>query len=125
MRFAYLAVLRISGWLALLAPSDRAKDAEILDLAPPGCCAPVSRAEGPGRRGHGAALVALARCCPGSHLRTLPPIVSSTDLAAPGMLTSSRRRCPLPAPRSGTPRAALAVRELVLEDGEEDNLGLG
>ena len=32
LRFAYLAVLRLSGWLALLARSDRAKDAEILIL---------------------------------------------------------------------------------------------
>jgi hypothetical protein len=30
LRFAYLAVLRVFGWLALLACSDRAKDAEIL-----------------------------------------------------------------------------------------------
>jgi hypothetical protein len=32
LRLAYLAVLRIFGWLALLARSDRAKDAEILIL---------------------------------------------------------------------------------------------
>src|SRR5271167_2687633 len=32
MRFAYLAVLRMFGWLALLARSDRAKDTEILIL---------------------------------------------------------------------------------------------
>ena len=32
LRFAYLAVLRGFGWLALLARSDRAKDAEILIL---------------------------------------------------------------------------------------------
>lgn len=32
LRFAYLAVLRVFGWLALLASSDRAKDAEILIL---------------------------------------------------------------------------------------------
>ena len=32
LRFAYLAVLRMFGWLALLARSDRAKDAEILIL---------------------------------------------------------------------------------------------
>ena len=32
MRFAYLALLRMFGWLALLARSDRAKDAEILIL---------------------------------------------------------------------------------------------
>ena len=30
--FAYLVVLRVFGWLALLARSDRAKDAEILIL---------------------------------------------------------------------------------------------
>ena len=32
LRFAYLAVLRVFGWLALPARSDRAKDAEILVL---------------------------------------------------------------------------------------------
>ena len=32
LRFAYLAALRAFGWLALLARSDRAKDAEILLL---------------------------------------------------------------------------------------------
>jgi hypothetical protein len=32
LRFAYLVVLRVFGWFALLARSDRAKDAEILIL---------------------------------------------------------------------------------------------
>jgi hypothetical protein len=32
LRFVYLAVLRVFGWLALLARYDRAKDAEILLL---------------------------------------------------------------------------------------------
>ena len=35
LRFSYLAVLRVFGWLALLARSDRAKDAEILRLTVP------------------------------------------------------------------------------------------
>jgi hypothetical protein len=32
LRFAYMAALRVFGWLALLARSDRARDAEILIL---------------------------------------------------------------------------------------------
>ncbi len=32
LRFSYLAALRVFGWLALLARSDRAEDAEILLL---------------------------------------------------------------------------------------------
>ena len=32
LRFTYLAALRVFGWLALIACSDRAKDAEILIL---------------------------------------------------------------------------------------------
>jgi putative transposase len=32
LRLVYLAVLRVFGWLALIARSDRAKDAEILIL---------------------------------------------------------------------------------------------
>ena len=32
LRVAYLTMLRVFGWLALLARSDRAKDAEILIL---------------------------------------------------------------------------------------------
>ncbi len=34
LRVAYLAVLRVFGWLALLARSNRAKDAEILIVVP-------------------------------------------------------------------------------------------
>jgi len=32
LRFAYLAVLRVFGWLALLTRSDQARDAELLIL---------------------------------------------------------------------------------------------
>jgi len=35
LRFAYLVALRVFGWLALLALSDRAKDVEILILRHP------------------------------------------------------------------------------------------
>jgi putative transposase len=41
LRFAYLTVIRIFGWLALLARSDRAKDAEILMLRHQVGCAPA------------------------------------------------------------------------------------
>jgi hypothetical protein len=42
LRFAYLAVLRVCGWLALLACSDRGKDAKILILRHQGRRAPAS-----------------------------------------------------------------------------------
>jgi len=41
VRFAYLAVVRIFGWLAMLARSDHAKDAEIFYPASPGRCTPA------------------------------------------------------------------------------------
>ena len=75
MRFAYLAVLRMFGWIALLARSDRAKDAEILILrhqvavlqrqvkAPRLSCADR------------AVMAALARLVPRSLLRQLRLIV--------------------------------------------------
>ena len=51
--FAYLAVLRVFGWLALLTGSGRAKDAEILKPAPSGRGTPVpGKAEWLGNR-HG------------------------------------------------------------------------
>ncbi len=80
LRLAYLAVLRKFGWLALLARSDRAKDAEILILrhqvavlqrqvkAPRLSCADR------------AVLAALARLLPRSQLRQLRQIVSPRTL---------------------------------------------
>jgi hypothetical protein len=64
LRFAYLAVLRIFSWLALLARSDRAKDAEILLLRHR--IVVLQRHVGTPRlsRPTGRPLAALAGCCP-------------------------------------------------------------
>jgi hypothetical protein len=81
-RFAYLAVLRVFGWLALLARSDRAKDAEILLLRRQ--VAVLQRQAGtpklswPDR----AILAALARLLPSGHLRHLRLIISPAHPAA-------------------------------------------
>jgi putative transposase len=69
LRFAYLSVLRVFGWLALLARSDRAKDAAILILRHQVAVlqrqVKVPRLSWADR----AVLAALARRLPGSHLR--------------------------------------------------------
>src|ERR1700739_2491372 len=49
LRLASLAVLRMFGWLALLARSDRAKDAEILILRHQVAVLAAGLASGPGR----------------------------------------------------------------------------
>jgi hypothetical protein len=76
MQFAYLAVLRVFGWLALLARSDRVKDAEILILRHQ--VAVLQRQVKAPRLSWAdrAMLVALARLLPGSQLRRLRLIVS-------------------------------------------------
>ena len=123
LRFAYLAVLRIFGWLALLARSDRAKDAEILILRHQ---VAVLRRQVKAPRLSGAdraVLVALARLLPGSHLRTLRLIVSPRTLLR-WHADLVRRRWIYPRRAPGRPRAASAVRELVLEMAR-DNPGWG
>jgi putative transposase len=82
MRFAYLAVLRVFGWLVLLARSDHAKDAEILiqrhqvGVLQRQVKAPrLSWADR-------AVLAALARLLPGSQLRLLRLIVSTRPCPA-------------------------------------------
>jgi putative transposase len=76
LRFAYLVVLRVFGWLALLARSDRAKDAEILILRHQVAVlqhqVSVPRLSWADR----AILAALARLLPRGRLRQLRLIIS-------------------------------------------------
>jgi putative transposase len=119
MRFAYLAVLRMFGWLALLARSDRAKDAEILILRHQ--VAMLRRQVRTPRLSWAdrAVLAALARLLSGSHLRNLRLIVSPRTLlrwhAHLVRWHWTQSRC---AP--GRPRTASAVRALVLEMAREN-----
>jgi transposase len=114
MRFAYLAVLRVFGWLALLARSDRAKDAEILILRHQVAVlqrqVKVPKLSWADR----AVLAALARPLPGSQLRQLRLIVSPrTVLRWHADLV--RRHWAYPRRSAGRPRTGASVRALVLE----------
>jgi putative transposase len=79
-RLAYLAVLRVFGWLALLARSDRAKDAEILILRHQ--VGVLQRQVKTPRLSWAdrAILAALARLLPRSQLRQLCLIISPRTL---------------------------------------------
>jgi hypothetical protein len=82
LQFAYLAVLRVFGWLALLARSDRAKDAEIHMLRHQ--VAVLQRPAGTPKLSWAdrAILSALARLLPSGHLRQLHLIISPAHPAA-------------------------------------------
>ena len=115
-----MAVLRVFGWLALLARSDRAKDAEILILRHQ--VAVLQRQVKNPRlsRADRAVLAALARLLPGSQLRQLRLIISPrTLLRWHADLVRRRRAYPRRAP--GRPRT---VQALVLEMAR-DNPGWG
>ena len=114
LRFAYLAVLRVFGWLALLARSDRAKDAEILILRHQ--VAVLQRQAGTPKLywADRAILAALARLLPSSHLRQLHLIISPRTLLR-WHAALVRRRWAYPRRTPGRPRTAQAIRALVLE----------
>ena len=114
LRFAYLAVLRVFGWLALLARSDRAKDAEILILRHQVAVlqrqVKVPRLSWADR----AVLAALARLLPDSQLRQLRLIASPRTLLRwhAGLV---RRHWAYPRRTPGRPKTDRTVRSLVLE----------
>jgi putative transposase len=123
LRFAYFAVLRVFGWLALLARSDRAKDAEILILRHQ--VAVLQRHIQAPRLSWAdrAILAALARLLPGGALRQLRLIISPRTLLR-WHADLVRRRWAYPGRTPGRPRTAAAIRALVLEMAR-DNPGWG
>jgi putative transposase len=123
LRFAHVAVLRVFGWLALLARSDRAKDVEILILRHQ--VAVLQRQVGTPRLSWAdrAVLAALARLLPGSHLRQLRLIVSPRTLLR-WHADLVRRHWSFPRRTPGRPRTGQSVRALVLEMAR-DNPGWG
>ena len=122
-RFAYLAVLRVFGWLTLLARSDRTKDAEILLLRHQ--VAVLQRQVKTPRLSWAdrAVLAALARLLPASHLRQLRLIISPRTLLR-WHASLVRRKWTYPRRAPGRPRTASAIRELALEMAR-DNPGWG
>jgi len=114
LRFAYLAGLQVFGWLALLARSDRTKDAEILILRHQVAVLQRQVKTPSLSWADRAVLVALARLLPRSQLRQLRLIISPrTLLRWHARLVRWRWTYPRRAP--GRPRTAQVIRALVLE----------
>jgi putative transposase len=114
LRLAYLALLRVFGWLALLARSERAKDVEILILRNQ---VAVLRRQVKAPRlswADQAVLSALARLLPGRQLRRMRLIVSPRTLLR-WHADLVRRHWTYPRRAPGRPRTAPTVRALVLE----------
>jgi putative transposase len=123
LRLVYLAVLRVFGWLALPARSDRAKDTEILILRHQ--VEVLQRQVMTPRLSWAdrAVLSALARLLPGSRLRQLRLVVSPRTLLR-WHADLVRRHWSFPQCAPGRPRTAATVRTLVLEMAR-DNPGWG
>ena len=110
----YLAVLRVFGWLALLARSGRAKDAEILILRHQVAVLQRQVKTPQLSWADRAVLAALARLLPGSQLRQLRLITSPRTLLR-WHASLVRRHWAYPRRAPGRPRTASAIRALVLE----------
>jgi putative transposase len=119
LRFAYLAVLRVFGWLALLARSDRAKDAEILILRHQVAVLQRQIRTPKLSWADRAVMSALARLLPRGKLCQLRLIVSpQTVLRWHAELVKRHWAYPRRAP--GRPRTARAIRALVLEMAQDN-----
>ena len=119
LRLAYLAVLRVFSWLALLARSDRAKDAEILLLRHQVAVLQRQARTPKLSWADRAVLAALARLLPGGRLRQLRLIVSPRTLLR-WHADQVRRRWAYPRRTPGRPRTAQALRALVLEMADDN-----
>ncbi len=119
LRLAYLAMLRILGWLALLTWSDRARDAEILILRHQ--VAVLQRqVRSPNLSwADRAVLAALARLLPRGQLRQLRLVISPQTLLR-WHADLVRRRWAYPRRVPGRPRTAQAIRALVMEMARDD-----
>ena len=114
LRSAYLAAFRVFGWLALLARSNRAKDAEILILRLQIAVLQRHVKTPVLSWADRAILAALARLLPGAQLRQLRLIISPRTLLR-WHASLVRRKWTYPRRAPGRPRTAPAIRELVLE----------
>ncbi len=123
LRLAYLAVLQVFGWLALLARSDRAKDAEILLLRHQ--VAVLQRQVKAPRLSWAdrAVLAALARVLPRGCLCELRLIITPRTLLR-WHTDLLRRHWSYPRRGPGRPRTGSGVRALILEMAR-DNPGWG
>jgi putative transposase len=123
LRLAYLVVLRVFGWLALLARSDRAKDTEILILRHQ--VAVLQRQVKTPRLSWAdrALMAALARLVPRGQLGQLRLIIAPRTLLR-WHAHLVRRHWTYPRRAPGRPRTAKPVRVLVLEMAR-DNPGWG